>query len=374
MNIIESTKLNNIRIDDKLLQILEPEKIITEEVIFINPLMDERWINFISSHPKAISFHHPDWLRVLKNQYNYHTFAVCVINKINNEIVAGIPFCSVRGFARKWISLPFSDYCPPLYCHEHQLKLITDKLTKCYHEGMVDFIGIGYDLSSSSGFKSIDTAVVHITEIIGGEETMLKIFDRTKKQGINKSVKEGLTASIHRDAAAVNRFYRLHLKTRVKLGVPIQPKKFFRNIFNQFFKNKENGFVIIVTKNNIDLAAGLFVGFNDNLIYKYNASDPDYLHLRPNNLIIWTAIQECIRTKYRYFDFGKSDLDNEGLKKFKAGWGAKESPLAFSYYPNIPTKGLMTKVKSGIVAPLIQHSHPFVCRLLGEVAYKYFPM
>lgn len=344
------------------------------DIAIINPLKDERWGRFISKHPDAVFFHQPKWLKVLKEQYSYKPFCICIVND-NGEISAGIPFCEIGKVAKvKWISLPFSDYCNPLYYNDSQLDILLKGIIECYIRGKVDFIGLGYDISGMCGFKSKCGAVLHIADVLDSEDKMLKTFDRSKRQGINKSFKEGLKFETARSYNAIERFYKLHLKTRKKLGVPIQPKGFFKKLYEEFFLDNDEGLIIIITKDKIDLAAGFFLGYNKKLVYKYNASDPGYLHLRPNNLIIWAAIQEAIKMEYRYFDFGKSDFENEGLRKFKSGWGAKETLLAFSYFPKIPGKNIFTAVNNRMVHPMIKHSPPFVCRLLGEVGYKYFPM
>ncbi len=65
-------------------------------------------------------------------------------------------------------------------------------------------------------------------------------------------------------------------------------------------------------------------------IYKFGASDADSWPLRPNHLIFWSAIQQACGREDRRFDFGRSDLGNQGLREFKSGWGAEERPLEYS--------------------------------------------
>jgi hypothetical protein len=35
-------------------------------IISIDPLTDHRWERFVSTHPAALVFHHPAWLRALE--------------------------------------------------------------------------------------------------------------------------------------------------------------------------------------------------------------------------------------------------------------------------------------------------------------------
>ena len=91
------------------------------------------------------------------------------------------------------------------------------------------------------------------------------------------------------------------------------------------------GFVVLAYKDSTPIAGALFLAWNGTLIYKYSASDPLYWRYRPNNLVLWTAIRWGCEHGYHLMDFGKTDLANQGLRDFKSGWGATETPLIYSY-------------------------------------------
>ncbi len=88
--------------------------------------------------------------------------------------------------------------------------------------------------------------------------------------------------------------------------------------------------------------------------------------------MFWCAINEAKRRGFEIFDFGRTELNNEGLRKFKLGWGTIEEPLYYSYYPKAPENSKFKFIKDKIVTPFIRHSPKFVCRLSGELLYKYF--
>jgi CelD/BcsL family acetyltransferase involved in cellulose biosynthesis len=69
-------------------------------------------------------------------------------------------------------------------------------------------------------------------------------------------------------------------------------------------------------------------------------------------------------------DFGRTDLDQEGLKQFKRGWGADELPLHHTYAGMAaPSAGSSGPLR--LVAPVIRHSPPTVGRLFGAL-YRHF--
>lgn len=342
-------------------------------IICINPIEDKRWIQFISTHPESTIFHHPNWLKVLNRQYGFKVFAVCTIDEKEN-ITSGIPFCEVYSLThkKKWISLPFSDYCNPLYNTERDIFDLLRSLKVNYKMHEVKALEINYPTLKQSDFYLLRNSYIHLIDIAKDENTMMKTFDRTKRQGIVKAQKLGLEVVLSREYTEVLRFFNLHLITRRSKGIPIQPKSFFHRIHEHLIK--ENlGFTIIVKKDNVDIAAGLFMNYNGVLTYKYNASRVEYQQYRPNNLIVWRAIQEGIKEGFKTFDFGKTDFDNKGLRNFKLGWGAKEYDNIFSYFPAIKSHNLFDVIKEKVIVPIIKMSPGIVCQFFGEVGYKFFP-
>src|SRR5437016_2362263 len=77
------------------------------------------------------------------------------------------------------------------------------------------------------------------------------------------------------------------------------------------------------------------VKWKDTLYYKFNASLPDDLSHRPNDLLIWHGIQEGKKRGLTYLDFGLSDIDQEGLIRYKRKFGTEEKTISFLHYsPN----------------------------------------
>src|SRR5205807_1429759 len=69
---------------------------------------------------------------------------------------------------------------------------------------------------------------------------------------------------------------------------------------------------------------------NGTIVYKYGASDASQWHLKPNHLLFWRVIERGCVDGFRRLDFGRSDAESQGLRQFKAGWGAVEVPLHYS--------------------------------------------
>src|SRR5262249_25203559 len=78
-------------------------------------LPDPRWLDFARSCPDALPFHHPAWIDLLSECYGYRPLALALTDG-TGQIRAGVPVIQVNGplGRRRWITLPFTDYCPIL--------------------------------------------------------------------------------------------------------------------------------------------------------------------------------------------------------------------------------------------------------------------
>jgi len=78
-------------------------------------MTDPRWADFVAAHPAATPFHHPDWARLVASCYGFRAFALATTDE-TGAIRAGLPVVEVRQplSSPKWVSLPYTDYCPPL--------------------------------------------------------------------------------------------------------------------------------------------------------------------------------------------------------------------------------------------------------------------
>src|SRR5918912_1354578 len=96
---------------------VEPEVAGTRALarVEIADVSEPAWARFVADRPEATCFHRPAWTALLADCYRYRGF-VLVERDADGTVVAGLPVIEVRrpGGPRRWLSLPFSDECPPL--------------------------------------------------------------------------------------------------------------------------------------------------------------------------------------------------------------------------------------------------------------------
>jgi CelD/BcsL family acetyltransferase involved in cellulose biosynthesis len=120
------------------------------------------------------------------------------------------------------------------------------------------------------------------------------------------------------------------------------------------------------------IAAAVLLTWNGTVIYKFGASDESSWSLRPNHLLFWHAIRAACEQGGRWFDFGRTDIGQEGLRNFKLSWGAVEEPLFYGMVGGTPEsapsgEGIATRV----LGPVIRHGPLLLCRAAGETLYRY---
>ncbi len=190
------------------------------------------------------------------------------------------------------------------------------------------------------------------------------------RRNLRRAAKNGLEFAIHTDPATVAEFYRLHVLTRRKLGMPVQPRSFFTRLYERLIEPRLGG-VAVVTQGGRTLSAVVFLSYQQTLIYKYAASDPTGLDLRPNDLVVDGLIRHAVASGCDRLEFGTSRDEEHGLRRFKSKWGAQERPLFAECFRGTPPGGSHDSAVVALARAVIRRSPTFVCRGLGEACYRF---
>jgi hypothetical protein len=332
---------------------------------------DSDWLKFVSSREKGNIFHHPQWCSFISECYRYVP-QLMVSYDGNGTLEAGLPSMQVSSLISRpqILCLPFSDFCEPLAVGEGALSRLVNALQEWRREVGSFGIQIHWPLEESPGVFKGESTIMHVTKLDPNHEKLFKEFRKGVKSSIHQAEKVGVTARMGTSWEDVEGFYALHLETRRRLGTPVQPFRFFRLLWEKLI-DRHFGFVVSGYKDSQMLASSIFLHWNKTLTYKFSASRPEFWELRPNNLILWHAIKWGCENGYRIFDWGKTDPENEGLRAFKRGWASEEKIMHYSILADKPPKPSKIKRIQPLLTKFIQHSPPWVCRVIGELFYKY---
>ena len=328
-------------------------------------LDDPRWTSFVESRPEATPFHHPAWTQLLADCYGFRGFAFAVVD--GEEIVVGIPVVEVRGPTRRkrWVALPFTDALAPLGPAEHIPSLAAALDSERRAAGAVSLEVHG---ALPQGAQSVH-GWSHVVRLRPDPDEVFRTFKRVR-QTIARAVRAGVTIRVgETEDDLLEVFYGLHLLTRRRLGVPIQPRRFFRLLWERIL-TQGLGTLLIAEVGGRLAAAEVYLHWNGTAIGKFNASDQRMWGAHPNDALIWEAIRRSCEAGLREFDFGRTDKENEGLRAFKARWGTEEHVLVYTAVDGAHAPAGSGWLGSALSA-VIRHSPPWVCRTLGERLYRY---
>jgi CelD/BcsL family acetyltransferase involved in cellulose biosynthesis len=310
----------------------------------IDPLQDARWSRLVENHPAASVFHTQGWLEALRRTYRYEP-VVLTTSGSGEALADGLVLCKVSSWVTgsRLVSLPFSDHCQPLVEDPSARDAILKYLERQIRGGNYKYAElrplIPFDAAAEAASGvSVDTSLcIHMLDLRPPAETLFKCFHKNHIQRkITRAGKEGLKIETGRSAKLLNDFFRLMLITRRRHGLPPQPIAWFRNVLECL---GEKTAIRVAYKGEIPVASIFTLVCRKTMVYKYGCSDGAYNSMGGTPYLFWDAMQEAKKQGLEEFDFGRSELENEGLVNFKDHWGTARTSLHYYRYPYRPAKG-----------------------------------
>ena len=335
----------------------------------INPLQNPGWDLVIALHREAGCFHTSAWAKVLHKTYNHQPFYLQFSR--GRRLAALIPLMEVHSAftGRRGVCLPFSDVCEPLIFDPEVTGVVKDRLVRFARERRWKHLEIRGGKSFQATSSSATRFYGHTLDLRRPEE-MAGRFDSQVRRAIRKAERSNVNALVARSRQATDDFYRLHVQTRRRHGLPPQPISFFLNIYEHIIK-PGLGFIVLARRGSRPIAAAVFFRFGKNAVYKYGASDKSFQEFRANNLVMWQGIQLLARTGVEKLHFGRTDSENDGLRRFKLSWDTHEEII--DYFRVDPSgRQCFTPVREGGLHKRIFGRLPLVFnRLAGSILYPH---
>lgn len=306
----------------------------------IDPLSDPRWPALVEQHPSASSFHSVGWLRALSDTYGYAPLAVTSAGP-GCELTNALPVCRIssRLTGTRLVSLPFSDHCQPLANNDDDVSALVSFASEELRSKADQFLELRPASPLQSPFFAdrfqSDCYYFHRLDLTPPLETIFKGLHKDSIQRkIRRADREGLTYEEGRSAEILNKFYVLLLRTRRRHHLPPQPLSWFRNLLRTMGDSIQ---IRIAIKDQTPIAAILTLKHRNSMIYKYGCSDERYHATGGMPFLFWRLIQDARASSIPLLDFGRSDLDNAGLTRFKDQWGTHRTELKYYRVPAQPT-------------------------------------
>ena len=337
----------------------------------INPLSDSRWDDLVARHPRASVFHERGWLEALNRTYGYQPF-VLTSTPAGQDLGTGLVLCRVSSWitGTRCVSLPFTDHCDPLLNGPGDLPEFTKWLQATCDRRAWKYVELRPRTGGEeSGFSHGQTYFLHTLNL---GPPLEQIFHSLHKDSIQRRIRraEGVALSYEtgRSAQLVREFYSMLVMTRKRHKVPPPPLAWFRNLVECLSDKVQ---IRLARKKDTPIAGLLTLRHRSSVVYKYGGSDERFHHLAGIPFLFWKLIEESKASGAEEIDFGRTDLDQEGLITFKDRLGATKRLLSYYRYPQTEKRAVAAGWglrATGRVFSILPDS---VLPTVGQVLYRH---
>lgn len=294
----------------------------------LDPLNCADWDERVNRWPTASVFHSSAWLAVLADSYGFKPFAVVAPAEAGGR-AALLPMmeCASPLFGRRGVSLPFTDAVPALADTAGAVPALFERALELARARRWRSL----ELRGGAGFDNAPPSVTflgHWLDLNRGADGLWSCLDDSVRRALRKAVRAGVEVCCETSWESVEHFYGLHCQTRRMHGLPPQPLSFFRNIHRHLIA-RGAGCVFSARHQGQLLAAAVFLHRGRHAVYKFGASDKSRQDLRANNAVMWEAIKRYAAEGFESLDFGRTSCQQAGLRRFKLGWGTRETAIAY---------------------------------------------
>lgn len=337
----------------------------------VNPLTIPDWDRRVATHVDSTFFHGATWARVLHETYGFAPVYFAAFEA--DRMRALLPCMEVDTFpgGRRGVCLPFTDHIVPLVESPIQTPLLFDAMTAhgrnrgwraWQSRGATDQVP---GVAGSAGYYQ------HTLDLRPGPATLFCEFDPSVRRALRKAERSTVEVHTENSAAALGDFYHLHCRTRRKHGLPPQPRTFFDSL-QEHILARGRGRLLLAYHQRRAVAGAVFFHWGRSALYKFGASDEDFLDLRANNHVLWHAIECYAFDGFEQIDLGRTSLSNAGLRRYKLGWGAQETPIAYLKYDLRKDKFVPERdLTDGWYNPVFRAMPLPLLRFIGRQLYRH---
>jgi len=127
----------------------------------------------------------------------------------------------------------------------------------------------------------------------------------------------------------------------------------------------------VARKDGTPISAMLTLRHRASVIYKYGCSDERFHNLGGMPFLFWRLIQESKACGAGRLDFGRSDLENDGLITFKDRFGTTGKLLTYYRYPYTEKRKVAMSRSAEAARQFLFLLPDAVCSQAGKLMYRH---
>jgi len=316
------------------------------------------WGNFVNDHPRGNIFQTPEMAEVYKNTKNYLPLTLAAVDTQSDEITALVNAAIIHEFGgplRKFTSRSiitggplFQDNSPGY----ESVKMLMEQYDAIVEKNtLYSEIRNLWD-TKNFPFLNDYTYEEHLNflvDISGGKEIIWKNLSKSRRHGITKSSKMGVTIHEISSENELNTLYSILNDTYKRARHPLSDRSLFNAVFTHLVP-KNLGKIFFAHHENDTIGVLILLLYKKNMYHYYSGSLPEYSKFYPNDGIFWHALEWGSMNHYALFDFlgaGKPD-EKYGVREFKRQFGG--SLVNYGRYKKVHSPVRNWIAQSGLAA------------------------
>ena len=344
------------------------------QAITFDPVTDAAWKQLVSRKPTDL-FHSPRWMKVVAASFDLK-FGGHVIER-DGRPVAGVAWSDLDDmFGRRRVTLPFSDYSD-LIAESMEDR---DALLEAGTAGNIPWLVRSHDagLGSSEACSGQREFVHHVIDIRPDVDELSTGLSSMARRNTRKAENSGVEIFEGTSKDHLRAWVNLHRNLRrEKYHLLAQPFGFFENIWDEFIAPGD-GFLLLASHNGEIIAGTVYVNSGNTCYYKFNASSPDSLRLRPNNALMWQGMLRAKERGFENVDLGRTSVSQPGLAEFKSSYGGvASSMIEYRFVPQgyeqsgseVQARKVISQLTTLLTGPQVPDS---VTEQASELLYRFF--
>ena len=313
---------------------------------------NEDYENFILSNAESYIFHTIEWKNILEDTYKFKPYYLLAKDDDKN-IKAILPLFYIKNFTSKKLeSIPRSPH-GGIIGETKYFESLVKKAIELKENLNCRYLVIKQppcdskieDSFQNFGMTKMKLRVNHIIAIKDKEPEILWNNLKDKNRGaIRKAKKNNITIEKIYDKKELKEIHYLELLSNKRAGLFTPDIKYYEKIWDEL--NPKNYLEILIAKyENEPVSFGIFFKLHKRMVHAHLGYNIKGRDLGANNLILWTALEDCCKQGYEIFDFGASALDDKGnipehfkgIYSYKCAFNTYNLPYSWFFYPSYKT-------------------------------------
>lgn len=318
----------------------------------------KKWADFVYNHPHGNIFQTPEIREVYERTKNYKPITLAAMDREGDEVLAILHAVMIRemGGYLGTFSARSVIQGGPLFVESDagtnavvalvgaydmmvRKKVLYTQIRNMWDtsEVMQFFDETGYRYEGHLNFLS---------DLTIGVDGLWGQLYKSKRQGINKAMKNGVMVEEIEDKDQLQLFYELVRKSYHSSNIPLTDISLFESAFD-VLTPKDMCKFFLAKYNNKYVAATCFLSYKGVIYDWYGGVDRKFSNYRPNEFLEWCTIKWGAENGHHLFDFGGAGKPGEpyGPREFKKEFGGRV--VNYGRYEKIYSPVKMKIVKKG---------------------------